>query len=82
MSHLIGNKKFKITHTEPEFYDPKGSTGYLRHESNQPSDEFEFKANSLGAHIETHGGLILRTLSQLIANSKADSHGELAVSFL
>ena len=28
-----------------------------------PREEFELTANSLGAHIETHGGLILRTLS-------------------
>ena len=26
-------------------------------------EEFELKANSPSAHIETHGGLILRTLS-------------------
>ena len=30
-----------------------------------PSGEFELKANSLGALIETHGKLILRTLSYL-----------------
>ena len=28
-----------------------------------PSEELEHTANSLGAYIETHGGLILRTLS-------------------
>ena len=28
-----------------------------------PREEFELTANSLGAHIEIHGGLILRTLS-------------------
>ena len=27
-----------------------------------PNEEFELAANSLGAHIETHGKLILRTL--------------------
>ena len=29
------------------------------------SEEFELTADSLGAHIETHGGLILRTLSYI-----------------
>ena len=29
----------------------------------KPSEEFELTAYSIGAHIETHGGLILRTLS-------------------
>ena len=28
-----------------------------------PSEKFELTAHSLGAHIETHTGLILRTLS-------------------
>ena len=28
-----------------------------------PSEEFELTANSLGAHIETHGELIFRALS-------------------
>ena len=28
-----------------------------------PCEEFELTVNSLGAHIETHGRLILRTLS-------------------
>ena len=46
-----------------------------------PNEEFELTANSLGAHIETHGGLILRTLSYLTMNSQDDSHYELAVSF-
>ena len=48
-----------------------------------PTEEFKFTANSLGAHIETHGKLILRTLSYLTVNSHAqdDSHCELAVSF-
>ena len=49
---------------------------------NQLSEEFELTANSLGAHIETHGGLILRTLSYLTVNSQDGSHCELAVSFL
>ena len=30
-----------------------------------PSEDIELTANSLGAHIETRGKLILRTLSQL-----------------
>ena len=47
----------------------------------QPSEEFELTANSLGAHIETPGGLILRTLSYLTVNSQDDSHCELTVSF-
>ena len=47
----------------------------------KPSEEFELTANPLGAHIETHGGLILRTLSYLTVNSQDDSHCELAVSF-
>ena len=44
-------------------------------------EELELTANSLGAHVETHGGLILRTLSYLTVNSQDDSHCELAVSF-
>ena len=47
-----------------------------------PSEEFELTANSLGANIETHGGLILRTLNYLTDNSQDDSHCELAMSFL
>ena len=46
-----------------------------------PSEEFELTANSQGAHIESHGKLILRTLSYLTVNSQDDSHCELAVSF-
>ena len=46
------------------------------------SEEFELIANSLGAHIETHGTLILRTLSYLTVNSLDDSHCELSVSLL
>ena len=46
-----------------------------------PFEEFELTANSLGAHTETHGKLILRTLSDLTVNSQDDSHCELAVSF-
>ena len=46
-----------------------------------PSEEFELTANSLGANIETHGGLILRTLNYLTDNSQDDSHCELSVSF-
>ena len=34
-----------------------------------PSEEFELTVNSLGAQIETHGGLILRTLGYLTVNS-------------
>ena len=30
-----------------------------------PNEEFELTANSLGAHVETHGGLILRAHSEL-----------------
>ena len=44
-----------------------------------PSEEFELTGNSLGAHIETHGKLILRTLNYLTENSQDDSHYELAV---
>ena len=29
----------------------------------KPSEEFDLTANSLGAYIETHGGLILKTFS-------------------
>ena len=43
------------------------------------SEEFEFKANSLGAHIETHEGLILRMFSCLTVNSQDDSQ---AICFL
>ena len=46
------------------------------------SEEFELPANSLGADIETHGKLIVRTLIYLTVNSQDDSHCELAVSFL
>ena len=35
-----------------------------------PSEEFELTANSLGAHIETQGKLILRTPSYLTVNSQ------------
>ena len=45
-----------------------------------PSEEFEITANSLGAHIESHSGLMLRTLSYLTVNSQDDSHCELSVS--
>ena len=45
-----------------------------------PSEEFELTANSLGARIETHGKLILRTISYLTVNSQDDSQCELAVS--
>ena len=41
---------------------------YLALFCNIPSEEFELTANSLGAHTETHGGLILRTLSYLRVN--------------
>ena len=47
-----------------------------------PSEEFELTANSLGAHFESHGKGILRTLSYLTVNSLDDSHCELAVSLL
>ena len=46
-----------------------------------PNEEFELTAYSLGAHIETHGGLILRTLSYLTVNSEDVSHCELSVRF-
>ena len=45
-----------------------------------PSEEFELTASSLGAHTETHGKLILRTLSCLTVNSRDDWHCELSVS--
>ena len=48
----------------------------------QPREEFQLTANSLEAQIETHGKLILRTLSYLIVNSQDDSHCELSVSYL
>ena len=35
-----------------------------------PSEDFELTADSQGAHIETHGKLILRTLSYLTVNSQ------------
>ena len=37
-----------------------------------PSEEFEFTANSLSVHIETHGKLLLRTFSKLTVNSLDD----------
>ena len=46
-----------------------------------PSEEFELTANSLSAHIETHGKLILRTLNYPTVNSQDDSHCELPVSY-
>ena len=45
------------------------------------SEEFELSADSLGAHFETHGVLILRTLSYLTVKSQDDAHCELAVIF-
>ena len=50
------------------------------HSLTPPSEEFELTANSLEANIETHNGLILRTLSHLTVNSQ-DVHCELPVSF-
>ena len=47
-----------------------------------PSEEFELTPNSLGAQIETHSGLIVKTLSYLTVNSEDDSHCEIDVSFL
>ena len=47
---------------------------------NIPGEEFELTANSLAAHIETHGGLILETLSYLTVNSHDDYHCELSMS--
>ena len=35
-----------------------------------PSEEFELTANSLGVHVESHGKIILRTLSYLTVNSQ------------
>ena len=49
-------------------------------ETYSTSEEFELTANSLGAHIETHRKLILRTFSYLTVNSQDDSHCELSVS--
>ena len=46
-----------------------------------PSEEYEFTAKSLGAHIENHGKLILRTLGYLAVNSQDYSHCQLAVSY-
>ena len=42
-------------------------------EGMSPSEKFELTANSLGAHIETHRKLILRTLTYLTMNSQDDS---------
>ena len=47
----------------------------------QPNEELKLTANSLGAHIETHRKLILRTLIYLTVNSQDDSHCELVMSF-
>ena len=44
-------------------------------------EELELTANLLGTHIETHSGLILRTLSYLTVNSQDYSHCEVAVNF-
>ena len=48
--------------------------------TDHPSEEFVVTANSLGAHIETHSGLIFRTLRELTVNSQEDSHCELSMS--
>ena len=45
-----------------------------------PSEEFELTPNSLGAHIETHGKFILRTLSYLTVNSHDNIHCEPSLS--
>ena len=45
-----------------------------------PNEQLELTAYPLGAHIETHGGLNLRTLSYLTVNSQHHSHCELAVT--
>ena len=47
-----------------KFHPAKFSEGKI------PSEEFELKANSLGAR----GKLVLRTLSYLTVNSQDDSH--------
>ena len=47
-----------------------------------PSEEFELTAFSLGAHFETHGKPILRTLSYLAVSSQDDKPCELAMSLL
>ena len=46
-----------------------------------PSEEFELPAYLLGAFIETHENLILRTLSYLTVNSQDDLYCQLAVNF-
>ena len=51
-----------------------------RWEQYLPSEEYELTANSLGAHIETHGGLIWGNSVSFTVNSQDDSHCELAVS--
>ena len=57
-----------------------GSFLNIKHiRSDQPSEEFELTANSLETHIETHGKLILRTLSCLTMKSLDDSRCELAM---
>ena len=48
------------TNATPHNFINKSIHGPL---SSIPSEEFELTASSLRAHIETHGGLILRTLS-------------------
>ena len=50
--------------------------------NNHPCEEFKFTAYSLGAQVETHGKLILRTLSYLTVNSQDESHCELGLSLL
>ena len=45
-----------------------------------PCEEFELTANSLGAHTETHGGLILRTFISLAVNSQHELTHEIVVS--
>ena len=43
---------------------------------NIPNEEFELTADSLAAHIDTHGGLIFRTLRYFTVNSQDDSPSE------
>ena len=55
---ILYSDNIKKLQTQPRlYYKPSGIFFFY------PSEEFELTANSQGAHIETHGGLIVRTLS-------------------
>ena len=57
--NIVVDLCLEIMFEEPPFAFQKS----LVHLGYNPNEEFEITTNSLGAHIETHDGLILTTLS-------------------